>query len=162
MFSLAGEHPILRPASTETIEHIAAALPCRDQPVPRSAVEQVLNALSGDDVTRLVALVEQCAPDRWRALVVEVGDELAREPLLVGVATAAIQELSPPPPWLIATREGTSTSAPGPMNVLASLLVPESVWSRSEVDAAHARFRRRPLLEGLDAVRSFAQEEITT
>ena len=153
---------MLRPASTDTIERVAAALPPHDQPVPRSAVQEVLDALSADEVTRLLDLVEQCAPRRWRALVNGVGDELAREPLLVGVVTAAIRELLPPPAWLLAMRESTSRTAPGPIDVLASLLAPESVWSRSEADAAHARFRRHPPLEGLAAVRSFARAEITT
>jgi hypothetical protein len=54
-------------------------------------------------------------------------------------------------------REATSGSAPGPIDVLATLLVPETVWSSSETEAACAHFRRYPFLKGwpqFDASRS--------
>jgi hypothetical protein len=124
-------------------------------------VEEVIDAMAAGEVARLVLLAEKRAPRRWSALVDEVGDELAREPLLVGIATTAIEELLPPPLWLLVMREATSGSAPGPIDVLATLLVPETVWSSSETEAACAHFRRYPLPEGLAAVRRFAQSKVT-
>jgi hypothetical protein len=128
-FALAAESPVLRPSSSRVVERWAAALEPGVTAVPRHAVEEVMAALSGADVARLTGLAEQFAAERWGALVDDVGVELAREPLLVGVATAAISELVPPPRWLVAMREATSDEASGPVNVLASLLHPESVWS---------------------------------
>lgn len=86
----------------------------------------------------------------------------AREPLLVGVATAAISELVPPPRWLVAMRETTAEEAPGPVNVLASLLRPESVWSAGEIAGAHAVASELALPQGLTAFFSFADERVTT
>jgi hypothetical protein len=125
------------------VEHVAAALPGGGLHVPRSTVEEVLASFTTDEVRRLVAIAARSAPARWRAPVAEVGDELAPEPLLAGVATASIEELLPPPRWLVAMREGTSDQAPGPIDVLATLLQPQSVWSASESEAARASFRRR-------------------
>ena len=48
-----------------------------------------IHALPAGDVARLADLAASFAPDRWLALVDEVGGELAREPLLAGIATAA-------------------------------------------------------------------------
>ena len=128
--------------------------------VPRRAVEEVIAALPDADVIRLAGLAEQLEGERWRALVDEVGDVRAREPLLVGVATAAISELVPPPRWLVAMREATADEAPGPMNVLASLLHPESVWSAGEICGALAS--RLPVPQGLAVIFSFADAEMTT
>lgn len=51
--------------------------------IPRQVVEEVLAALPGDDVARLVGLAEQLASERWHALVDEVGSE-ARARAAVG------------------------------------------------------------------------------
>jgi hypothetical protein len=130
--------------------------------VPRHAVEEVIAALSDAEVARLARLAEQLAVERWRALVDQVGVEFAREPLLVGVATAAISELVPPPRWLVAMREATADEAPGSVNVLASLLHPESVWAAREIRGAHALASPLPLPEGLAVIFSFADAEMTT
>jgi hypothetical protein len=156
-----GEDPMLRPESTESIERAAAVLPSRDRPIPRGVVEEVVASIAAGEVARLVLLAETRAPQRWNALVYEVGEELAREPLLAGIATAAIEELLPPPLWLVVTREATSDAAPGPVDVLATLLIPHTIWSSSEAKAACARLRRHPLPEGLAAVQCFAQSKIT-
>jgi hypothetical protein len=140
---------------------VAETLAPGTSPIPKPAVETVIHALPADDVTRLIDLAARCAPDRWPTLVDEVGEELAREPLLVGIATAAIAELVPPPPWLVVMREATADTAPGPLNVLASLLHPESVWSISATLAAHARMSGLPLVRALRAVISFGQTEMT-
>ena len=125
-------------------------------------MEEVVAALPDADVTRLVELADQLAAERWRALVDEVGLELAHEPLLVGVATAALAELVPPPRWLVAMRETTAGEALGPLDVLASLLHPESVWSAGEIRAAHSVASALPLPQELAAIVSFADEEVTT
>ena len=138
VFSLAQENPVLRPSSSAAAERCSAGLAPGVKSIPRRVVEAVIAALPDDEVGRLVGLAEQVAADRWRVLVAEVGTRLAREPLLVGVASAAVAELVPPPRWLVAMREATADDAPGPMNVLASLLHPESVWSAGEMCAAHA------------------------
>jgi hypothetical protein len=162
VFSLAHEDPVLRPEATETIERVATMLRPRDGAIPRRAVEEVVASMGAGEVARLVLRAEKRAPQRRRALVDEVGHELAREPLLVGIATAAIEELLPPPLWLVVMREATAAAAPGPIDVLATLLQPQTVWSLSEVVAACADFRRHSLPDGLTAVRCFAQSRVTT
>jgi hypothetical protein len=162
VFALAAENPVLRPSSSRVVERCAAALEPGAPSVPRRAVEEVIAALSGAEVDRLTGLAEQLAVERWGALVDEVGVELAREPLLVGVATAAISELVPPPRWLVAMREATSDEAPGPVHVLASLLHPESVWSAGEIDDAHVVASALPLPEEVATIFSFADAEMTT
>jgi hypothetical protein len=161
VFSLAQENPVLRPSSSAAAEQCAAALAPGVKSIPRPIVEEVIAALPDDDVGRLVGLAERVAADRWRALVAEVGTRLAREPLLVGVASAAVAELVPPPRWLVAMREATADEAPGPVNVLASLLHPESVWSAGEICAAHARASSLSLPEQLAAIISFANSRVT-
>jgi len=161
VFSLAHEDPVLRPEATETIERVATMLPLRDGPIPRRAVEEVVASMAAGEVARLVFRAEERAPQRWRALVDEVGGELAQEPLLAGIATAAIEELLPPPLWLVVMREATADAAPGPIDVLATLLESLTVWSLSEAGAAWADFRRHSLPDGLTAVRCFAQSKIT-
>jgi len=162
VFSLAHEDPVLRPEATETIERVATMLPLRDGPIPRRAVEEVVASMAAGEVARLVFRAEERAPQRWRALVDEVGGELAQEPLLAGIATAAIEELLPPPLWLVVMREATADAAPGPIDVLATLLEPQTVWSLSEAGAAWADFRRGSLPDGLTAVQCFAQSKITS
>ena len=124
-------------------------------------MEDVIASLPTEEIGRLVTVADECDPDRWRALVNEVGIEQAREPLLAGVVTAAVEELVPPPRWLVAMREGTSHGAPGPIDVLATLLTPQSVWSSGECRAAYAGYAGCPLREGLSAVQAFAQSETT-
>jgi hypothetical protein len=124
-------------------------------------VEEVLAALPDDDVGRLVGIAEQVAAECWCTLVAEVGPRLAREPLLAGVASAAVAELVPPPHWLVAMRETTAYDAPGPVHVLASLLHPESVWSPAEISASHAVAAGRPLPQWLAAIASFADAKVT-
>lgn len=161
MFSLAADHPVLRPRSRETVQRVAGELPPGGHRIPRPVVEEVLASLSIDDITWLVTLAEECNPARWRALVDDVGVELAREPLLAGIATAAVEELVPPPRWLVATREGTSNDAPGPVDVLATLVPPQSVWSSDECGAAFVSYKRCGLPHGLAVVRAFAQSQIS-
>jgi hypothetical protein len=161
VFSLGQDYPVLRPGSTVATERAAAALSPGTSPIPKRVVEPVIDALPVDDVARLVDLAAACAPRRWHTLVGEVGTELAREPLLAGIATAAIAELVPPPRWLVLMRESTADAAPGPLNVLATLLHPESVWSVDEIRAAHALASRLPLPGELAAIVSFANAEMT-
>lgn len=160
VFVLASENPILRPSSGGVAERWAAELADAARPVPRRAAEEVVAALSEADVSRLVGLTEQLAAGRWRELVDLVGIEAAREPLLAGVATAAISDLLPPPRWLVAMREATTEEAPGPLNVLASLLHPESVWSSEQIGGAHALAAPLPLGMGATVVFSFADAEL--
>ena len=129
--------------------------------IPRPVVEEVIAALPDDDVARLVGLAERVAADRWRMLVAEVGRRLAREPLLVGVASAAVTELVPPPRWLLAMREATAGEAPGSVNVLASLLHPQSVWSADEIRAAHALASPLSVPQHVAAIISFANAKVT-
>ncbi len=161
VFSLAEENPILRPSSSAAAERCAARLAPGTKAIPRPVVEEVLAALPAEDVIRLVGLVEEVAPDRWRMLVEEVGAELAREPLLVGVASVAVAELVPPPRWLVVMRESTADAAPGPMDVLATLLSPESVWSEAEIRGAHSLSSPLPLPERVAVIASFAEVEAT-
>lgn len=107
--------------------------------LPKPVVLRLMKGLSARERERLVGLADRAAPDRWRSLLACVGREEAIEPLLVGVVTAAVAELLPPPRWLVAMREGTTDSAPGPLNVLASLLHPEGVWSIDDALDAAAR-----------------------
>jgi hypothetical protein len=159
VFSLAQENPVLRPSSSAVAEQCAAALEPGVQSIPRPIVEEVIAALPDDDVGRLIGLVERVAARRWHVLVAEVGTQLAREPLLVGIASAAVAELVPPARWLVAMREATAHEAPGPVNVLASLLHPESVWSAEEIRAAHAL--ASPLPQQLAAIDFYANETMT-
>src|SRR5205823_13781879 len=135
VFRLALENPVLRPSSSGIAERTAASLAPGGEPIPRRVLEEVIAALPKRDVARMIGLAEQLAPQGWRMLVEEVGHEAALEPLLAGVATAAVSELRPPPRWLVAMRETTADTAPGPLNVLASLLHSESVWSVTEIEA---------------------------
>jgi hypothetical protein len=162
VFALAAENPVLRPSSSDVIERWAAALAPGVMSVPRLAVEEVIAALPDTDIARLSGLADELAVERWRALVGEVGVVLAQESLLVGVATAAISELVQPPRWLVAMREATADAAPGPVDVLASLLHPESVWSAAGIREAHAAASKLPLPQRLAATFSFANGEITT
>lgn len=161
VFGLAAENPILRPSSSHVVERWAAALAPGVKRVPRLAVEEVIAALPDTDVARLSGLADRLAVERWRALVGEVGFVLAQEPLLVGVATAAISELIGPPRWLVAMREATADEAPGSVDVLASLLHPESVWSADEIRRAHEAASKLPFEPALAAVSSFADTEVT-
>ena len=161
VFALAAENPGLRPSSSVVVEEWAAALGHGETSVPRRAVEEVIAAIPEADVVRLTGLAEQLGVERWRALVDEVGPVHSREPLLAGVATAAISELVPPPRWLVAMRETTAEEAPGSVNVLASLLHPESVWSAGEIAGAHAVASEFGLPQGLAAIFSFADEMVT-
>jgi hypothetical protein len=161
VFALAAEHPVLRPSSSRIVERWAAAIGPGARTVPYRAVEEVIAALSDGEIARFVALAENLAVERWRALVDEVGVALAREPLLAGIATAAISELVPPPRWLVAMREATADDAPGPVNVLASLLHPESVWSDGEICDAHAIASALPPPQCVAATFSFADAEMT-
>jgi hypothetical protein len=108
----------------------------RGGPVPWQGVQEVWAHLDERELRRLELIADEIAPGRWRPLVDEVSAGHAREPLVAGVLTAAIEELRPPPRWLAAMREGTADDAPGPLNVLASLLRPQSVWSIDEARAA--------------------------
>jgi hypothetical protein len=132
------KQPLLRPASSTAAARIAAALPIDTEQVPKAGVEELIAGISEAEARRLAGLADQLAPPAWHALVSAVGAEHACEPLLAGVATAALSELLPPPRWLAVRREATVETAPGPLNVLASLLHPESVWSKEEAGAAHA------------------------
>lgn len=161
MFGLAAEYPVLRPSSNDVVERWAAALAPGVKRVPRLAVEEVIAALPDTDVARLSGLADQLAVERWRALVGEVGLVLAQEPLFVGVATAAISELVGPP-RLVAMREATADEAPGSVDVLASLLHPESVWSADEIRQAHGTASKLPFSQGLAAIFSFANTVVTT
>jgi hypothetical protein len=152
---------VLRPRSRDAAAQAAARLGDNDARVPKHVVEGVIAALPPDDVARLVALAAEAAPGRWRSLVEEVGSEHAREPLLVGVATRAVAELQPPPRWLVAMREQTAHAAPGPLNVLATLVQPESVWSIDEVAGAEALASPSvPVAERTRAVFRFAHEQL--
>ena len=162
VFQLAVELPVLRPASSEAARRAASGLPERAETVPKAVVEEVIATLPAEDVTRLVELAGELAPERWRTLVAEVGPEAALEPLLVGVATCAVSELRPPPRWLAEMREATSDAAPGPLNVLASLLRWEAVWSAEEIRAAHDRADRAlPIPQRYRAALSYADTELT-
>jgi hypothetical protein len=161
VFALAAENPVLRPSSTRVVERWAAALGPGAPSVPRRAVEEVTAALSAADVARLTGLAEQLAVERWGALVDEAGVELASEPLLVGIATAAISELVPPPRWLVAMREATADEAPGAVHVLASILHPESVWSAGEIHDAHVVASALPPPQQVAAIFRFAEAEMT-
>jgi len=136
VFRLGEDYPVLRPRAAGEVRRAADGLGARDGPVPRQVVEEVWAHLDEGEVHRLELIAGDVAPGRWRPLVDEVGPGHAREPLIAGVLTAAIEELRPPPRWLAAMREATADDAPGPLNVLASLLHPQSVWSIDEARAA--------------------------
>ena len=160
VFALANEQPLLRPASSTAAARIAAALPIDTEQVPKALVEELMAGISEAEARRLAGLADQLAPPAWRALVSAVGAEHAGEPLLAGVATATLSELLPPPRWLVVMREATAETAPGPLTVLASLLHPESVWSKEEADAAQALADPLPPEHAVEAVFSFARTEL--
>jgi hypothetical protein len=158
VFALAEGYPVLRPCSPAHAISAAALLGERDGTVSRPVVERVMAAIPGQDVDRLVGLADGLAPTCWRKLLDEVGPTEAREPLLVGVVTCAVAELQPPPRWLAEMREATSDSAPGPLNVLATLLHPQSVWSIDEARRAQRLGTSTlPLVHRLRAISSFAR-----
>ena len=139
VFRLAEDYPSLRPRSTDVgaaLREAAAELGERAGPLPRQLVEELGAMLGAREVHRLELIADEVAPARWRPLLDAVGVEDAREPLVAGVVTAAIEERRPPPRWLAVMREGTADDAPGPLNVLASLLHPQSVWSIDEARGA--------------------------
>jgi hypothetical protein len=160
VFALANEQPLLRPASNTAAVRVAAALPIDTEQVPKALVEELMAGISEAEARRLAGLADQLAPPAWRALVSAVGAEHAGEPLLAGVATAALSELLPPPRWLVVMREATADMAPGPLNVLASLLHPESVWSKAEADAAQGLAGPLAPERAVEAVFSFARAEL--
>lgn len=160
VFALANEQPLLRPASSTAAARIAAAPPIDTERVPKAVVEELIAVISEAEARRLARLADQLAPPAWRALVAAVGAEHAREPLLAGVATAALSELLPPPRWLVVWREETVEAASGPLNVLASLLHPESVWSKEEAGAAQALVGPLAAERAVEAVFSFARPSL--
>lgn len=137
VFRLAEEEPEIRPSDREVTGAAAATLGEWRGTVARAVVAEITESLPEDEVRRLVSLAEDLAPERWRMLVAAVGPAEAREPLLVGAVTVAVLEQQSPQRWFVQTREGTADSAPGPLNVLASLRHPGSVWSAREIRAAH-------------------------
>ena len=161
IFRLAEEEPSLRPSDRGPTGLAAARLGERTGTVPRPAVEELIAGLPAADVARLTALAGELAPERWSALVAAVGEDNAREPLLVGAVTLAVLEQQPPERWLARMREGTADSAPSGLNVLASLLQASGVWSATDVRAAHDR-ALSPLRppERMKAVLSFAATEV--
>jgi hypothetical protein len=136
VFRLAEEEPLIRPPDRAATAAAAEALGEWNGQVPRSVVEELIAGLTVEDVDRLVSLADDLAPERWRMLVAAARPALAREPLLVGAVTVAVLEQQPPRRWLVQSREATADSAPGPLNVLASLLHAGSVWSAREIRAA--------------------------
>ncbi len=160
VFALGSDYPALRPrgaAVCGAVREAAACLGSREGAIPRPVVERLLERCDAREIRRLELLADVVAPARWRPLLDEAGAEHAREPLLVGVLSAAVAELQPPPEWLAAMREGTADEAPGPVNVLASLLRPESVWSIDEARAAQSLGARvGNLPKRIAGVRSFA------
>lgn len=138
VFQLANELPLLRPDPDAAINEAAAALEPGTRTVPRPIVEDLMASLGDVEVARLARLVDAVAPERWRTLVAEVGEQPATEPLLVGAISAAVVELVPPPCWFASMRETTADAAPGPLNVLATLIPPESVWSLETAREAEA------------------------
>lgn len=163
VFRLAEGHPVLRPRAARVgaaVRDAAAGLGERDGPVPRRIVEEVWAHLDARELRRLELIADEVAPGRWRPLVDEVGAEHAREPLVAGVLTTAIEEQRPPPRWLVTMREGTADDAPGPLNILASLLHPQSVWSIDGARAAQTLAAPLgPLGMRLAVIASFARSE---
>lgn len=162
VFRLAEEEPLLRPSDRAATDAAAAALGEWTGTVPRAVVEEIVEGLTGDEVSRLVSLADDLAPERWRMLVAVVGPTEAREPLLVGAVTVAVLERQPPQRSLVQTREATADSAPGPLHVLASLLHPSSVWSAREIRAARdfAPAVMHPA-DRVSAAFAFADETVT-
>jgi hypothetical protein len=136
VFRLAEEEPSIRPSDREATGKAAVALGEWTGKVPRPVVEELIADLPDADVDLLVSFAEELAPERWRMLVAAAGPTPAREPLLLGAVTVAVLEQQPPRQWLVQTREATADYAPGPLNVLASLLHATSVWSAREISAA--------------------------
>jgi hypothetical protein len=163
VFRLGEDYPLLRPRAAAACAAVRAAafrLGARGGPVPRQMVEEVRALLGTRELRRLELLADAAAPGRWRPLGDAVGTEHAHEPLVAGVLTAAIEERRPPPRWLAAMREGTADDAPGPLNVLASLLHPQSVWSIDEARAAETLAAAiDPLGRRLAVIASFARLE---
>lgn len=164
VFRLAEDYPVLRPrgGGVERALVAAAAVELAERGGQKAVVDEVVGLLRDDELSRLVSLAEEVAAPRWRRLVDLVGADAALEPLLAGIVMTAVGELRPPPRWLVAMREGTADDAPGPLNVLASLLHAESVWSVDEVRAAQTLSAplREPALR-LQVIVSFARAEIT-
>jgi len=164
VFALGVDYPALRPrgvAACGAVREAAARLGDHDGAIPRSVVESLLERCDARDLHRLELLAGVLAPGRWRPLVDAVGAEHAREPLYAGVLSAAVAERQPPPQWLAVMREGTADDAPGPVNVLASLLRPESVWSIDEARTAQALAAPIGLLpRKIDSIRSFASSKM--
>jgi len=162
VFRLAEEEPLLRPSDRGVTGAAAAALGEWTGAVSRAIVEEIIEGLAGDEVSRLVSLADELAPERWRMLGAAVGPTKAREPLLVGAVTFAVLEQQPPQRWFVQTREATADSAPGPLHVLASLLHPASVWPAREIRAARelAPAGLHPA-ERVSATFAFADETVT-
>jgi hypothetical protein len=150
VFRLGEDYPLLRPRAAAACAAVRAAafrLGARGGPVPRQIVEEVRALLGTRELRRLELLADAAAPGRWRPLVDAVGTEHAHE-------------RRPPPRWLAAMREGTADDAPGPLNVLASLLHPQSVWSIDEARAAETLAAAiDPLGRRLAGIASFARLE---
>ena len=162
VFRLAEEEPLLRPSDREATRAAALRLGEWTGAVPRPVVEGIMVEMSGEEVSGLVSLVEELAPERWLMLVGLVGQTEAREPLLVGAVTVAVLEHQPQQRSFVRTREATADAAPGPLNVLASVLHPVSVWSAREIRAAHdfAPAELHPV-DRVSATFAFAHETVT-
>ncbi len=162
VFRLAEEEPSLRPSDREATQAAAASLGEWTGAVPRRVVERIMAKMSSEEASGLVSTAEELAPERWRMLVSLVGPTEAREPLLVGAVTVAVLEQQPPQRSFVRTREATADDAPGPLNVLASVLHPVSVWSAREVRAAHdfAPAELHPI-DRVAAIFAFAHETVT-
>ena len=163
VFRLAEEEPLLRPSDREATGAAAARLGERTGTVPRPVVEKIMAEMSCAEVAGLVSLADEAAPERWQMLVALVGPTEAREPLLVGAITVAVFEQQPPRRALVRMREATADTAPGPLDVLASVVHPVCVWSAREIRAAHDF--APPELHPVDrvaAIFAFAHETVTS
>jgi hypothetical protein len=162
---LAGFFPWLRPEETAVLrfaEDVAHELGPNDGDVPPERVDKAV-ALVGDAERR--RLVEQFARrqcEQWEAVCADAGDTPALERSLVrGAVRAAIVERRLPATSRLADLESGKAPVRSPRDVLAVTLLPETVWSAPDEQAAEqAAADAETEREWLTAVTTVAVERL--
>jgi hypothetical protein len=138
--SLAGFFPWLRPKGDHVLrfaEEVAAELGPNDGDVPAERIESGVALLGGEERRRLVEQFAGRHPDQWAAVRADAGDTPALERSLVrGAVRAAIVERRLPPTSRLADLEWGKAPVHSPRDVLAVTLLPETVWSAPDEQAA--------------------------
>jgi hypothetical protein len=138
--NLAEFFPWLRVEETAVLqfaEDIAHELGPNDGVVPAERIEEGVALVSTAERRRLVEHFARRQPDQWAGVRADAGDTPALERSLVrGAVRAAIVERRLPATSRLADLESGKAPAHSPRDVLAVTLLPETVWSAPDEQAA--------------------------